>query len=157
MTTSCLLFRNAYSAHSENVLMSMLAEDSRNIRYKAVTSILKIRVGANFGDSSVRRFVVPALNYEADHYSEITDLHHKPIFTTDIASDEIIAYRERKMEVDHYPNHSQSVERVVKLLADAPYKVCGFARRDGFIRAGIASRNIIPIADTKADYIKAHF
>ena len=60
------------------------------------------------------------------------------------------------MEVDHYPNHSQSVERVVKLVTDTSYKVCGFARRDRFIQAGIASRNMIPVADTKADYIKAH-
>ena len=101
-------------------------------------------------------FVVPALNYEANHYSEITDLHHEPIFTTDIASDEIIIYRERKMEVDHYPNHSQSVGKVIKLVTDTSYKVCGFARRDRFIRAGIASRNMIPVADTKADYVKAH-
>ena len=132
MTTSCLFFRNAYLAHSENVLMSMLADDSRDIRNKAVTSILKIRGGANFGDSSVRKFIVSALNYEANHYSAITDLHHEPIFTTDIASDEIIAYRERKMEVDHCPNHSQLVERVVKLVTDASYKVCGFSRRDEF-------------------------
>ena len=67
MTTSRLFFRYAYSAHSENVLMSMLADDSRDIHDKAVTSILKIRGGANFGDSSVRKFVVPALNYETDH------------------------------------------------------------------------------------------
>ena len=91
MSTSCLFFRNAYSAHSENVLMSMLVAD-RDICDKAVTSILKIHGGANFNDSSVRKFVVPALNYETDHYSEITDLHHEPIFTTYIASDEIIAY-----------------------------------------------------------------
>ena len=134
----------------------MLADNSRDIRDKAVTSILKIRGGANFDDSSVRKFVVPALNYKANHYFEITDLHHKPIFTIDIAFDEIITYRERKMEVDHYPNYSQLVERVVKLVIDVSYKVCGFARRDGFIRAGITFRNMIPVADTKADYITAH-
>ena len=106
MTTSCLFFKNAYSARSENVLMSMLADDSKDIRDKAVTSILKIHDGANFDDSSVRKLVVPALNYEADHYSETTDLNHEPIFTIDILSYEIIAHRERKMEVNHYPNHS---------------------------------------------------
>ena len=78
MTTSCLFFRNAYLTHSENVLMSMLADDSKDIRDKAVNSILKIRGGVNFGDSSVQKFV-PALNYEANHYSEITDLHQEPI------------------------------------------------------------------------------
>ena len=136
--------------------MSMLADDCVEIRDKAITRIMKIRDGANFGDSSVRKFVVPALNYEAKHYSEVTKLHYEPIFTTDLASDELIAYRERKMEVDHYPNHSQSVERAVKLVTDASYKVCGFSRRDGYIRAGIASRNMIPVADTKADYLQAH-
>ena len=55
------------------------------------------------------------------------------------------------MEVDHYPNHSQLVERVVKLVTDMSYKVCGFATRDGLFK--LVS---LPVADTKADYIKTH-
>ena len=97
----------------------------------------------------IHTFIVPMLNYEADHHSDIIDLFYKSIFTTDIPSDEIVLYREKKIEEKHYPNHTQSVKRAVKLVTEAPYRVCGFQRRDGFIRSGIASRNMISIADTK--------
>ena len=50
----------------------------------------------------------------------------------------------------NYLNHTQSVERIVKLVTDASYKVCGFDRRDGFIRVRIAYRCLISVADTKA-------
>ena len=111
---------------------------------------------AALGNGSVRKFIVPTLNYDADHYSEIADLNHEPIFTTDTASDKIIFYQQKKMAVKIYPNHSQSVERAIKLVSNAAYKVCGFDRIDGFIRAGIASRNMIPSANTQTDYIQAH-
>ena len=54
------------------------------------------------------------------------------------------------------PNHSQSVKRIVKLVTDVLYKVCGFDARDGFIHAGIASRYLISVVDTKAPYSQAH-
>ena len=44
---------NAYSAHSKNVIMSMLADDSREVCEKAVNSVLKIRDGAILGGGSV--------------------------------------------------------------------------------------------------------
>ena len=60
--------------------MSMLADDSETIRKKAVNAILKICHGAHLGDISVRKFLVPALNYEASHFSDITaDLYLEPI------------------------------------------------------------------------------
>ena len=113
----------------------MLADDSREVREKAVNSILKIRDGAALGNGSSRKFIVPTLNYDADHYSKIVDLNHEPIFITDTASDKIIFYQQKKMTVKSYPNHSQSVERAIKLVFNAAYKE--FDRRDGFIHANI--------------------
>ena len=39
---------------------------------------------------------------------------------------------------------------MVKLMTDASYKVCGFDTGVSFIRAGIASRCLISVADTQA-------
>ena len=73
--------------------MSMLAVDFETIREKAVNAILKIRHGAHLGDMSVLKFLVPTLNYEASHYSDITaDSCHKSIFTSKITSEEIVSY-----------------------------------------------------------------
>ena len=106
---------------------------------------------------SVRKFLVPTLNYEASNYSDITaDLRHEPIFTSKIASEEIISCCRRKFDVKNYPNRTQSVERIVKLVIDASYKVCDFDRRDGVIRSGTASRCLISVVDTKAPYSQAH-
>ena len=88
------------------------------------------------------------LNYEADHHSDIIDLFYKSIFTTDIPSDEIVLYREKNGSEALPKPHSVS-EKGCKLVTEAPYKVCGFQRRDGFIRSGIASRNMISVADSK--------
>ena len=149
--------RNAYSALSKNFIMPMLADDSETIREKAVNAILKIRHGAHLGDFSVRKFLVSTLNYKASHYSDITaNLCHEPNFTSKIAYEEIVLYCRRKFEVKNYPNHTQSDERMVKLVTDASYTVCGFDRSDGFIRAGIASRCLISVADIKAHHSQAH-
>ena len=144
-------------AHSENFIMSILADDSETIREKAVDAILKIRHGAHLGNMSVRKFLVPTLNCEASHYSDITaDLCHEPIFTFKIAYEEIVLYCRRKFEVKNNPNHTESVERIVKLVTDASYKVCGFDKRDGFIRAGMASSCLVSITNTKAHYSLTH-
>ena len=80
-----------YSAHSQNAIMLMLADDSERNWEKAVDAILKIYHGAHLGDMFVRKFVVPTLYYVASHYSDITtDLCHEPIFTFKITSEEIV-------------------------------------------------------------------
>ena len=138
-------------AHSEDAIMSMLADDSQTIQEKVVNAILKICHGAHPGDMSVRKFLVPTLNYEAIHYFDITtDLCHESIDTSKIAFEEIVSYCRRKFDVKNHPNHTQSVKRIVTLITDTSYKVCGFDRRDGFICAEIASRCLISLSCTKA-------
>ena len=108
-----LTCRNAYLAHSENILMSMFADDSETIREKAAYAILKIRQGAHLGDMPVRKFLVPTLKNKASHYSDITaDLCHNPIFTSKITSEDMISYCRRKFQVKNYPNHFQSMEKI---------------------------------------------
>lgn len=48
--------------------------------------------------------------------------------------------------------HTQAVERAVKLVTDASTAVCGESARDGFIRARIESRAIMPSFNTKKEY-----
>jgi len=81
-----VLQRNAYFAHSENVILGMLAEDDENICRKAVDKILELRSEASATtdmesstlESSrkdvVRQFKVPKINVEATHFYELTNL-----------------------------------------------------------------------------------
>ena len=47
-----------------------------------------------------------------------------------------------------YPCHTQSVERGVKLVTEASAAVCGVNARDGFIRARLESRKVMPRFNT---------
>ena len=81
-----VLQRNAYFAHSENVVLGMLAEDDETIRRRAVDKILELLSEASATtdmESStleisrkdvVRQFKVPKNNVEATPFYEITNL-----------------------------------------------------------------------------------
>ena len=58
------------------------------------------------------------------------------------------------MEVPYYPLHTQLCVRVVKQVTEAAAAVYGFQRRDGFIRARIEHRDVVPNLKFKKDLIK---
>ena len=51
-----------------------------------------------------------------------------------------------------FPSHTQSVERLVREVTDACGLISGHERRDGFIRARMASRKKAPKSETKRDF-----
>ncbi|GBM36889.1 hypothetical protein AVEN_14879-1 [Araneus ventricosus] len=65
-----VIYHNTFTAHPENLLLSMLAEERRHFRKLAVRRIIKAR-----GSSSVerRRFVVPKINFKANQHIEMID------------------------------------------------------------------------------------
>ncbi|GBN60911.1 hypothetical protein AVEN_30647-1 [Araneus ventricosus] len=66
-----VIYRNAFMAHPENLLLSMLADERWHIRELAVRRIIKKR-----GSSSTverRRFVVPKLNLKANQFIDMID------------------------------------------------------------------------------------
>ena len=68
--------RSAYHAHPENIHLSMLADDNKDVRVKAVGEISKMRNSSDHpdkGDISVRKFIVPDLNYMCKNYYDIID------------------------------------------------------------------------------------
>src|SRR5437867_9691702 len=54
-----------------------------------------------------------------------------------------------------FPCHTQAVERHVKLVNEAVKAVCGQKSRDGFIRARVASRQLMPTFESKCEF--SHF
>ena len=63
-----VLQRNAFWAHSENVLLAMLYDENKHIRELAYRKILASRQ-QNHGTLSVlRKFRVPLLNFQAQSY-----------------------------------------------------------------------------------------
>ena len=58
------------------------------------------------------------------------------------------------MEVVNFPVHGQAIERCVKEVTRASATVFGPESRDGFIKATLAHRNMLPVNDSKKDLIK---
>ena len=51
-----------------------------------------------------------------------------------------------------FPCHTQAVERHVKLVTEVAKTVCGQKSRDGFIRARVASRQLMQTFESKRDF-----
>jgi len=80
-----VLQRNSCFAHSENVILGMLAEDDESIHQRAVDKILELRSEASAttdmesstlesSRKDVRQFKVPKINVEATHFYQLTNL-----------------------------------------------------------------------------------
>ena len=147
-----VIARNAYFAHPENVLLSMLSDSRPEIRTQAVEKIVQAR--NNERHSSVRKFRVPTLNFQADDYTKMINLNSSnvtpPPVLSNVSSEDLFrSLNEDKWEFFGYPNNTQAVERTVKLVTAASESVCGYTARDGFIRATLKSRKNLPKNDNK--------
>ena len=65
--------RNAYWAHPECLLLSMLTDTDEKVREIAVDKIKATRSDSEFGDSYNRKFIIRILNFQATNYTEMID------------------------------------------------------------------------------------
>ena len=150
--------RSAWWSHSEAVLQTLLCSEDKEERRVAVDVILKLRDGKERGDLSNRaRVHADTFNPQAKKVSELCSWEanvHEPVFTCSMSLDEIRELLETPMVVPYRPVHGQSMERVVKEVTRACEAVYGEAARDGFIRAGVANRQVMPMNRTKKDLVR---
>ena len=134
--------RGAYYAHQENVLITMINDDNVTIRELGFRRILKARrefEETSRNSSIIRQFEVPEINIKAEHYSELLhwERDHQRTEPQMAISKELCACirDEKKLEekLFHFPCHTQTVERCIKLVIKASSKVYGKNCRDGFV------------------------
>lgn len=68
------------------------------------------------------------------------------------STEELMKFIDEKLLIKNYPNHTQAVERAVKLVTEASMKVCGYSHRDGYIKSGLMSKKNLPDIETKRNY-----
>ena len=56
--------------------------------------------------------------------------------------DQLDALKVAPLELPPYSVHTQSCERALKLVTEAAESVCGWAKRDGFIRTQMRDREV---------------
>ena len=146
---------NAYHAHSEHILLSMLCSDDFDLRKDAVQRILNLRARSN--EKQLREFVPPkTLNFEATSITQLInwdlEVITEPPITHRLTNQDLIDILEEKLTIRPYKVHTQSVERAVKLVTQASISVYGAEARDGFVKATVLSRRIMPQLTSKKDF-----
>ena len=145
--------KGAWHAHPEHILLSLLSSTKEEDRHFAITKIASIRNGANLGDSSIRPFAPPKLNWNANSIQNIQDWSDatEPLLTTSIPSADLAKFLTTPLQLPKLPCHTQSCERAVKEVTIASAHVFGSQRRDGYIRAKLQSRKLFSKNETKKD------
>ncbi|KAG0721964.1 hypothetical protein GWK47_045364 [Chionoecetes opilio] len=125
----------AWFAHSECVLLSLMANQSEDDCRFAVTQILKLRAGEEYGDTSVIPRITPKLNLSATSLQTLISWQpgqvHEPSFTCSLSGDQIQEILVKPYEVPEFSIHTQSTERVVKQVTEAAAAVVGHGPETG--------------------------
>ena len=144
----------SYWAHSENIIISMLSDVREEIRRKAVLRIMKARREFN-EDTHPRQFIPPIVNFEALNYFDLIDWDVEPCtephLTVDIDLDNILRVFNDPLSLPPFPNHTQAVERMVRVVTEVATKRVGFTGRHRLILQMLDSRNKVPTFNTKND------
>ncbi|GBO36602.1 hypothetical protein AVEN_148832-1 [Araneus ventricosus] len=144
------------------MLLAMLTDERCHIRTLSARRIIKAREIDPDGNC-VRRFFIHAVNFRATDYVDIIDWQAfhvtPPPVLRQMSSHELLKMIQDDVPMDgrdfiKFPSHSQTVERIVKLVTEASRKRVGPQNRDGFIRATLESRKQMSQFETKTDYKK---
>ena len=146
-------------AHPENLLVALLCSDDAEHRSFAVNIIVSRRDGSEIGSTAVRPYKVPiTVNLDANDLRSVidwqTEIITEPVFTAKLSLSQLNSLKESALKILPYSLHTQSCERVVKLVTEAAESVCGWAKRDGFIRTQMRHRESMPSLRSKKDFLK---
>ena len=145
-----VVMRNAYFAHSENILLAMVNDERPHIRELGWRRIKKCRESG----SQLRIFKLPKLNAKCDDYIDMIDwqseIISEPPITKKFTDDEIKNFIQTKSsyQCSKHPLHT----RTVKIVSETSLEVCSHKLRDGLIRNRLSSRKRIPKFESKRDY-----
>ena len=105
----------AWFAHSECLLLSLLASPNPEERGFAVEKIVTLRAGEEFGNNSVRPRRTPKLNLAATSLLDLIDWKtadvQEPSFTCSLATSEILSFKASPYNPPKFSCHTQSTER----------------------------------------------
>ncbi|GBM91675.1 hypothetical protein AVEN_122282-1 [Araneus ventricosus] len=129
----------------------MLVDEREHIWELSHRRILKARQIVPKKETD-RNFVPPKINFQASDYIEIINWNSCVVYPQpmlrDLSEDDIKSLINSETtpirEIQKFPCHTQGVERCIKLVTEASNKVCGHEARDGYIRATLKSRPIMP-------------
>ena len=78
-----------------------------------------------------------------------TELKTQPPFLTSLSDEEVLHILEEPLNVPKWPNHTQTVQRRIRVMAEACTEVAGYKAGDGYIGQQLSCRRIMPTFRTK--------
>lgn len=147
--------RNAFFAHSENMLLAQLASSNISERNDGVKKILEIR---NRKDNMVvRRFSVPEINFKAKTWPEILlwdgPKMTEPPFTFNMTKRMLLNVIKAPLQVPLFKCHTQMVERAVKEVTRVSLNAIDKKKQEFLVKATLVNRAKYPKFDSKKDHI----
>ncbi|KAL3054343.1 hypothetical protein OYC64_006631 [Pagothenia borchgrevinki] len=143
-------------ANCEKILQTLLCSEDQKEIIEGV--ILAIRgegdPDTQLGDSSVRTRRTPDINCDASSIGDLISWSEgvsEPPLTCLLSTSEVKNVIKTPMEVLNWPCHTQSIERVVKMVTEASAKYFSQEKRDGGIRAQETSRRLMSNNESKQD------
>ena len=96
------------------------------------------------------------LNFDATHITELIDWEletiREPPLTYKLSTQDLIEIEASNLTIKPYKVHTQSVERAVKLVTQASLSGLGPEACDGYVKATVLSRRIMPKLNSKKDF-----
>ena len=90
----------------------------------------------NMPSKNIRKIIIPKLKFHATNYHHIidwdTELKTEPLFLTFLSDEEVLGILKKPLSVPKWPNHTQSVERGIRVMTEACTEVAGYKARDGY-------------------------
>ena len=154
---------SAWWAHPEMLLQTLLCSEEREDRRFAVQKIMDVREQAHGSSEDQKQHIRTRckvhLNKQATGLRDLIiwedEQMTEPILTRDLSDAVVGNFESTPMTVVSVPVHGQNVERCVKEVTAASKAVYGYARRDGFIRARLAHRELTGgVMVSKKDHAK---
>lgn len=149
--------RNAFFAHPENLLLSMLSDEQKHVRELAARRILKAREPSE--SLQLRVFEVPKINVNASSYIDLIDWqqsYSQPPILTNVPDETLHSLVESGGDDEvlflRLPCHTQAVERAVKTVTEASMQLCHKTAREALIKNKIISRKLMPKFESKKDF-----
>lgn len=148
---------NGYFAHSENVLLTMIFDNRKEVRGMALKKILYYRENL-YDPTKLRVYKKPTINFNCTNYFDMINLDNdgilsEPPFTASIPYEHLLNYIEfddPPLPDPQIPLHIQGTERFVQLLTRVSRRTIE-KNRDGVMAVTVKSRNVTPRIDSKKD------
>lgn len=153
---------NSYFAHTENVLLAMIADPDHQIRWKGWDKIINARIKmGHISTTDVRTFVKPSdviNDISSQHYSLMIDWDNQqifePPFTKQLSMEELIVYRDSGsvIYIPSIPCHSQATEFLVQAVSQAVKSVATHDKQEAHVKSKLLARGQMPEYRSKEQY-----